>query len=215
MQIDDLKESEFRCSPPEVAKASLRYPLYQMPEEDLKGVEQDICELWNEMTKHIKETTGQSFYEIAVQQFAERVADGRSSMETVKAMAARFPEDFGRAELIRCLQRHFPAETFDTETAFKQQYPTAYRNEAIKAYETGEAYHRELTWKIGVGEATYKERLEELLVAASLKRQSKIGRGMIRQRSVFASNELNGLCGYWRSCYGRLQLSQKATQPCQ
>ena len=168
MITDYLRESEFKHSPREWAKSSLRHELFQMPEEELQGIEQAIREVWNETVKSIEQVTGQPLWEAVAEQAAARVADGRMSIETLREYVSRIAPDWAdRAEMVRCLQVHFPAETFEP-VKFKQQYSTTYKNEAIKAYEKHEARHADLVWKIDCGEASAAERLEELLLRVEL-----------------------------------------------
>jgi hypothetical protein len=167
-EIDHRRESEFRRSTPERARSALRRRLYLMSDEKLERTLRDLRELWNEINNHIKQETGQSLLEILAQQAAERVADGRSSIEAVREYVSRIAPDWpDRAGLVQALQVHFPDEKFEP-VMFKQEWCTAYNNKAVKVYEQIEARHRELVEHLEWGDGTAKERIEELLLGAEL-----------------------------------------------
>jgi hypothetical protein len=101
---------------------------------------------------------------------AERVKSGRTSLEVVKDLLSRIPNDFGRRELLHCLRVHFPNESWDDDpTMFRKPRDTSSLQHALwDEEEKVEKHLAELRAKIGGGTTTYHDRLEEFLLAAEL-----------------------------------------------
>lgn len=161
---------EFISAPHEQVKSMRRLRLYEMSDEQREQLKQVIWEVVQEAFKKIERDTGQTVYELAVQDIADRVESGKVSLEVVKDLLSRIPNALGRAELLRHLRARFPNETWDQEPAtFKKTRNTTALHQALwDEEEKVEKHLAELRAKIESGTATCLDRLEEFLVATEL-----------------------------------------------
>jgi hypothetical protein len=163
-----MMDLSFELSPREVAKSRLRHTLYDMSDEQFATVKRDVGKMVQDAFKKIEQETGQTVFELTAIELAERVKGGWS-IDEIRDFVDRIPNEWGRGELIRTLKVHLPDEDWNAEqTIYKKDPVSAFQLRIWEEEEKAEKHLQELKDKIDAGTATYKERLQALVLQADL-----------------------------------------------